>query len=461
MHAALDGLPAGQRQVVTLFYLSGQSTAEVAEFLQLPLTTVNKRLHDARRKLRESMTAMIDKDLLDQAPSRDGDFATIVALCQAADFGDTARVRAILAARPELARREQGALGRDEEKRAIHYAASAGHADIVGLLLAAGADPHQGFWPYRASTSPLTLARERGHAEVVAAIERWLTRSGVVSDELCFHLYADQLEQARTLAGRNPELVNARTTGGDLLLCVAAMKGQAGMVRELVELGAAVDARDGHQRAPIHFALFRRTSMLSWEVAAESEVARFLLSRGARKDLWVASALGELDVVRDFLRGDESLANTHSGADFYPWGSGLPLTMAALAGHDAVVRALLDAGADADQRKQQPPGVVGDEHGLPIAYAASKGHLGIVQLLLERGARVPISVPGSPSAASLAFQNGHDCGRRPPGRAHGDRIGFPRPARSGSRRLRAHGSGARRRSRSPPGGGVAGRLPRR
>jgi RNA polymerase sigma factor (sigma-70 family) len=402
---ALQALPEGQRHVIALFYLSGKSTAEVADFLQVPLTTVNKRLHDARRKLRERMSTMVDQHLLEQAPSRDDAFITVVALCHAADIGDTARVEAIIASKPELAQREQGPGGRDEEKRAIHYAASAGHARIVEILLRAGADPHRGFWPYREATSPLTIARERGRADVVAVIERWLARDGIVSDELCGHLYADQLERARAVAIAHPELINARSRSGDLPLCVAAMKGQADMVRELVERGADIHARDGHRRAPIHFALYRRPTSMDWEAATESEIARFLLSRGAAKDLWVASALGDLDTVRDHLRRDASLANAHTGADFYPWGSGLPLTIAALGGHEAVVRVLLDAGADAYQRKEQP---VGEEHGLPLAFAASKGRLGIVRLLLERGARAPVSVPGFPTAASMAFQNGHD-----------------------------------------------------
>ena len=52
---AVRALPEHQRTVTTLFYINGYSQREVAEFLDVPVTTVKKRLHDSRRKLREMM----------------------------------------------------------------------------------------------------------------------------------------------------------------------------------------------------------------------------------------------------------------------------------------------------------------------------------------------------------------------------------------------------------------------
>lgn len=73
---AIKALPASERQVVTLFYINEFTQADISEFLQLPLTTVNKRLYMARQRLKESAVVGMFKDNLKQRrPSRDESFA--------------------------------------------------------------------------------------------------------------------------------------------------------------------------------------------------------------------------------------------------------------------------------------------------------------------------------------------------------------------------------------------------
>lgn len=72
---AIASLPAKQRDVVTLYYVGEQSGRQVATFLDLPLTTVKKRLHDAKPKLRRSMARMTKEFLEEHRPSRDSDFS--------------------------------------------------------------------------------------------------------------------------------------------------------------------------------------------------------------------------------------------------------------------------------------------------------------------------------------------------------------------------------------------------
>jgi len=71
VQAAIWALPEGQRQVVTLFYIAEYSQKEIAAFLNLPLTTVKKRLHDAKGRLKERMTIMAQEYLQDHRPSKD------------------------------------------------------------------------------------------------------------------------------------------------------------------------------------------------------------------------------------------------------------------------------------------------------------------------------------------------------------------------------------------------------
>ena len=53
---AIAGLPAGQRDAVTLFYLAGLSQAEVAEHLGTAVGAVKTRLHKARASLKDPLS---------------------------------------------------------------------------------------------------------------------------------------------------------------------------------------------------------------------------------------------------------------------------------------------------------------------------------------------------------------------------------------------------------------------
>jgi RNA polymerase sigma factor (sigma-70 family) len=56
--AAISALPDRQREVAMLFYIKDYSQREVAAFLDLPVTTVNNRLHAARKALKERLAVM-------------------------------------------------------------------------------------------------------------------------------------------------------------------------------------------------------------------------------------------------------------------------------------------------------------------------------------------------------------------------------------------------------------------
>ena len=65
---AIKTLPEHQRTATTLFYINGYSQKEVAAFLDVPVPTVKKRLHDSRKKLKERMINMVEETLKDNAP---------------------------------------------------------------------------------------------------------------------------------------------------------------------------------------------------------------------------------------------------------------------------------------------------------------------------------------------------------------------------------------------------------
>ncbi len=70
---AVAGIPPAEREVIALFYLQEYPQREIARFLNLPLTTVNFRLHSARQKLKRRINHML-RDTLQESALPD-DFA--------------------------------------------------------------------------------------------------------------------------------------------------------------------------------------------------------------------------------------------------------------------------------------------------------------------------------------------------------------------------------------------------
>jgi hypothetical protein len=95
------------------------------------------------------------------------DGVTVSRLSDAVRAGHTARVTALLEARPEIINLE-GPGG--DEHRPLHHAVLAHDADMVRLLMAHGADARVGIYPHRVPTTALAIATERGYEEIVAII---------------------------------------------------------------------------------------------------------------------------------------------------------------------------------------------------------------------------------------------------------------------------------------------------
>jgi RNA polymerase sigma factor (sigma-70 family) len=69
VRSALASLPRHEQLVAALFYGCGYSYNEVSAFLKIPITTVKKRLHSARQKLRMQLQATL-RDEIEHANAR-------------------------------------------------------------------------------------------------------------------------------------------------------------------------------------------------------------------------------------------------------------------------------------------------------------------------------------------------------------------------------------------------------
>ena len=66
---AIAALPVHERAVTTLFYIDGFSQNEIADFLEIPVTTVNSRLRYSRKRLKERMITMVQKTVKEKRPT--------------------------------------------------------------------------------------------------------------------------------------------------------------------------------------------------------------------------------------------------------------------------------------------------------------------------------------------------------------------------------------------------------
>ena len=75
LFTAIKTLPLNQRAVVLLFYVEEYSQRDISAFLEVPLTTVAKRLYSARVRLRGMTVDGLRADLTAHRPSRNRTFA--------------------------------------------------------------------------------------------------------------------------------------------------------------------------------------------------------------------------------------------------------------------------------------------------------------------------------------------------------------------------------------------------
>ena len=68
---AIGTLPEHERMVTTLFYINGYSQKEIGEFLEVPVTTVKKRLYNSRKKLKKGLMDMVNTTFKENALPED------------------------------------------------------------------------------------------------------------------------------------------------------------------------------------------------------------------------------------------------------------------------------------------------------------------------------------------------------------------------------------------------------
>jgi ankyrin repeat protein len=312
----------------------------------------------------------------------------------AAANGDAAALRGLLAVNPQLARAEYW------YTQPMHFAVRSGHLDAVQVLIDAGADPE---WNGHYDGSLVQMARERGHERIARELEDASERRGRVApgEDHPIHRAAQSNDVAgvRQMLDADPSLLERGDRIGGSPLHRAVMGSARHVVELLLERGANIHAIHSTSRGcgggwgtndvqAIDLAIWG--SNLCAPSRRDFTTAKLLMSRGAVYDLTIASAFGDLTRVTAILDEDPGAvcrvrANGRS-----------PLTAAVEFGHHAIVRLLLERGADPTLPES------GAERGAALRMAVyPRSDRAFVELLLAYGAD-PNSGIDSGGSATLA-----------------------------------------------------------
>ncbi|XP_022906707.1 ankyrin repeat domain-containing protein 17 isoform X2 [Onthophagus taurus] len=302
-------------------------------------------------------------------------------------------------------------------------AASAGHLDIVRLLVVHGADVNA---QSTSGNTPLMYGCAGGHQDVV----KFLLENGAnVEDHnenghtpLMEAASAGHVGLAKILLEHGAGINTHSNEFKESALTLACYKGHLDMVKFLLEAGADQE----HKTDEMH------TALMEASMDGHVEVARLLLDSGAQVNMPTDSFESPLTLAACGGHVDLALLLIERGANIEEVNDEgyTPLMEAAREGHEEMVSLLLSQGANINAQTDETQETAltlaccggftevadfllkaGADIDLgastPLMEAAQEGHLELVKYLLENNATVHAQTQTGDTALSYACENGH------------------------------------------------------
>jgi ankyrin repeat protein len=280
----------------------------------------------------------------------------------------------------------------------MHFAARENHKHIIEFLLNENVDT-----VYSPGEPLLTTAEDREYSELTAFLKDVLktryhvTPKGTIIAEA---IRNGAIDDVKKIIEDGASVTEADDKGNQPIHW-AAFTGNIELLDYLLAHGAEINAVRPDGARPVDLAnIYLRNR--TWYIANNTDLfaknnnlLKLLFERGAYCDIGTAARIGRYDLVKEMVEANPETIN--AGPFYSDYFSGLPLRMAAGAGHLSIVEFLLKHGANPNQSE---PGVA---PGGGALHAAIWGrHFEIAEVLLKHGAHVDAEVESSGDSIFMA-----------------------------------------------------------